>query len=336
MKSRSLFRETILLHWKAIVGVGGACIVLFVILVALFIIKLLATRSTTLQCECPAIHTIIDERASVQNPEWSPDGGWIAFDKADISDDGSLRLNGQIYFVSTDGKEVHKLTGDDKNYQYPTWSPDGRKLAFTTFLAGFPDEASIEIVDIPTGQVASTLVCSFLCSSTKWSPDNKWIAFEMQHGSKSPARQQFDLWLVDSAFATKPVLLTENVRPWGIAWSPSAKQIFFVSDENPSIIKVFTLDGTLPVASPFPSFTASYPASYPAVDRIAYVQNHEIIYNSLNSSSTNPQPVLDPTLIVNWASGFAMYSPALSPDGNRVAFIYGEAAQTGLYIADLP
>ena len=63
-------------------------------------------------------------------PEWSPDGKWIIymFDK----DDGHRYLSSEIYITSIDGQNRFRLTEGESIDMYPTWSPDGNKIAFHT------------------------------------------------------------------------------------------------------------------------------------------------------------------------------------------------------------
>jgi tricorn protease len=59
-------------------------------------------------------------------PEWSPDGKWLAFSKADES------RTSDIYVLSSSGtdKVAHKVTFDSYDERGPRFSPDGRKLFF--------------------------------------------------------------------------------------------------------------------------------------------------------------------------------------------------------------
>lgn len=72
---------------------------------------------------------------SPQNPQWSPDGKWIAFDAGD-----------HVYVVAAQGGAPvlvgdHSGDGDNLSDSYPNWAPDGSAIVFQRFDAGQVDQA---------------------------------------------------------------------------------------------------------------------------------------------------------------------------------------------------
>ena len=53
------------------------------------------------------------------DPDWSPDGGKIAFSVGDRED--------HIEVMDADGRNREKLEDEAR---YPSWSPDGKQIAF--------------------------------------------------------------------------------------------------------------------------------------------------------------------------------------------------------------
>lgn len=67
----------------------------------------------------------------VDNPQISPDGQQIVYQRRgmDIMTD---RRNSSLWLIDTDGENHQKLTSFDKNESQPSWSPDGKRIAFVT------------------------------------------------------------------------------------------------------------------------------------------------------------------------------------------------------------
>jgi len=146
-------------------------------------------------------------------PHWSPDGKQIAFVSGR---DG----HGHVYVMNADGTDTRRITNTAQDDSHPTWSADGRWLAFSREGALFRQPVS--------GGPARRLLKNALgnAADPAYSPDGKHVAYDYRRPGFS-IREVY-VMNADGSGARK---LT-NLR-WVSgypAWSPDGKQIAFMSN----------------------------------------------------------------------------------------------------------
>src|SRR5260370_37654334 len=105
----------------------------------------------------------------VGDSQASPDGKLVAFTIGDVNFDAN-RVVTQIYVVPLDGGSMKQLTSGDRSSTSPRWSPDGKKIAYTS--AG-----QIWVMDSDGDNKNQITKISTEAAAPVWSPDGKWIAF---------------------------------------------------------------------------------------------------------------------------------------------------------------
>ncbi len=86
----------------------------------------------------------------------------------------ALDLNGQLTIMKPDGTPVNSF--DATTLFAPSWSPDGKQIAFAASPAGEYNGGPIEIVDA-LGHDAPRVVAHVFAGAVTWSPDGTQIAY---------------------------------------------------------------------------------------------------------------------------------------------------------------
>ena len=137
-------------------------------------------------------HTPHDRRRREVLPRLSPDGEKVAYAWAGPDDD-----NWDVYVKAVgQGTKPLRITEDPGLDWSPTWSPDGKQIAFVRVSAD--TKAAIYTVPSMGGQerkLADVIGLSFAdgsgsyaASMLSWAPDGEWLAFAEKASADVPAR----------------------------------------------------------------------------------------------------------------------------------------------------
>src|SRR5213596_483371 len=113
---------------------------------------------------------LLQSEQSVLNPEFSPDGRWIA-----VQSDFEGDENYNIYLVPVRGAHVQKITDTAFDSAFPRWSPDGTKIAFLSNRDG--DRDNVFVVDAGGGDAKQLTNVDDIVGEIAWRPDGQSIAF---------------------------------------------------------------------------------------------------------------------------------------------------------------
>lgn len=241
----------------------------------------------------------------------------------------------EIFIRTADGSSELQLTSDDLADAWPTWSPDGKQIAFLKQRTIDAPEFALYLMNADgTGlRVLKDFVADqeplppdFGSTPIDWSPDGTMIVLNGLYVLEVATGQGFYL-----LGAPGP---GDGYQP---AWSPDGTMIAFsnyVGDPvaNTGTWDLFLVDlTTLAVVNLTPHVGRNrLPAWSPDGKRIAFVADGDLAVMALADGAVDVV-VQDPDFHVSeWDS-----RPTWSPDGSSIMFAAQRRLQSGLYGWDL-
>jgi TolB protein len=229
----------------------------------------------------------------------------------------------EIYLVDSDGENVQRVTSDGSLAVSPAWSPDGTKLAYTSFRTGRP---ILYERDLRTGRDRVLSDRDGLNITPSYSPDGKLLAFATtaagntevvtEERSGGPLRQQTH------------GRQYESLAP---SFSPDGSQFAFVSNRlGEPAIYVMSLGGDARLVSEYTYGKSGYNTSpdwSPKGSEIAYHSRmngiHQIVLVDVAKGTRR--------LLTNEGNN---EDPSWGPDGRHLVFSSRDRDGGGLFVLD--
>ncbi len=129
----------------------------------------------------------------------------------------------ELAVMDYDGYNVHQLTYDRSISVRPRWSPDGRKIVYTSYKNVFPDVLE---VDLYTGQRRRLAAYPGLNTGAAFSPDGLSIALTLSKDGNP------ELYTMNVSGGDLRRLTHTRSGESSPTWSPDGQAIAYVSDES--------------------------------------------------------------------------------------------------------
>ena len=254
------------------------------------------------------------------DPQISPDGKTVVYvrNSMDIMTDLNNR---RLWRINVDGTDHRPLNQTKQSESSPRWSPDGKKLLYTS-------GGQIVVRWMDNGQTAALTHLQESPGNIAWSADGEWIAF-----TKFVPKQQ-------KPFVSLPA------KPKGAKWAPPAKfidKMLYRGDgagylpDGYNHIFVLPVEGGTPRQLTKGDFNHGGSLVFtPDGKHIIFSTNrHDDYLTEPNNSEVYELSVADGTVKALTSRKGPDGNPALSPDGKKIAFLGFDDTYQGYQVTSL-
>ncbi|MBE9531477.1 MAG: Tol-Pal system beta propeller repeat protein TolB [Proteobacteria bacterium] len=213
--------------------------------------------------------------------------------------------NKEVYICDYDGKNIKQLTHNGSINLSPRWSPNGRKILFTSYKLGPP---FLYERTISSGRERAVSKSKGINIGGRWSPDGERIALTLSI-DKNP-----ELYTLDLTTKRKKRITRNHGIDVSPSWSPDGKRLVYVSDiaGNPHIY-MLTSKGGIPKRLTYKGKYNATPVWSPDGKKIAFSRMKSGSFNiwSMNTDGSDQRQL---TFTGN------NESPSWSPNSRYIAF----------------
>ena len=215
----------------------------------------------------------------------------------------------KLMLADSDGANEKVLLSSSEPIISPSWSPDGKRVAYVSFETGI---AKVFIQEIASGKREAVLSQGTQISSPSWSPDGKYLSLTLYQDGNA------EIYILRLRDRTLTRMTNQFAIDTESSWSPKGNKILFTSGRSGSP-QIYELDlRKLNPKAKRISFEGTYnaKASYlPNEDGIIFVHrsNEGLFHIALKYKRENFIRVLTEAKMDE--------SPSVAPNGNMV--IYG-------------
>lgn len=224
----------------------------------------------------------------------------------------------EIHIAHLDGTERFQVTNNRTINLFPSWTPDGKSIIYTSYKERAPGLYHFELF---SGKEAKWSPAKGRYIGGQMSPDGRYVAATLEQTGDT------SLYLLDANGQVIRRLTSDPGLEVSPSWSPDGKQIVFVSDRSGSP-QLYILDVASGKSRRL-TYSGSYntaPAWSPKGDRIVYTGRvgRRFAIFTIAVDGGDPRQLT--------ADSYDSEDPAWAPDGRFIAFSSNRAGRSHLYV----
>ena len=224
----------------------------------------------------------------------------------------------RLMLADSDGANEQTLLSSSEPIISPSWSPDGKKVAYVSFETGL---AKVYIQNIASGKRESVLSKNTQISSPSWSPDGKYLSLTIYQDGNA------EIYILRLRDKTLTRMTNQFAIDTESSWSPKGNKILFTSGRSGSP-QIYELDlRRLNPKAKRISFEGSYNA------KASYLPNEEgiiFVHRSTDGLFHIALKYKKENFIRILTEAKMDESPSVAPNGNMVIYGITEGDQSML------
>lgn len=265
-----------------------------------------------------------------QSLAWSPDGKYLSFTAMSDYDEKTDNYRTDVFISKIDGSKQQKISGNAKHAFSSTWTKDGKRITFSADAENGKD-SDIFTVKKDGSELIQLTKNAGQNTAPSFSPDGRKIAFMSKLNS-----EKYQIFVMDLDGSNIKKLTNDSAISFcNPIWSANSQKIVYYSDkgDKKDQIWIMNADGSNQKLLTNNIGHNIFPSFSPDGKRIVFSRRDDKDADKsyvdtsflfvINTDGSNLQSI----------GKISSFYARFSPDGKKIAFIFGKFPSNSIFIA---